>query len=242
MLTIKNLSKTFAMHVGDEKQIKCLESVNLTLEPGKALAIIGPSGAGKSSLLKCVYGTYLVSSGNILYTAADKTVYDLANADLQTMRRLRKHEIGYVSQFFHVIPRVAAIDVLSEPLINLGEGRTAARERAQTLLEMVGIPENLWNMYPSTFSGGEKQRLNIIYGIITKPRLVLLDEPTASLDPESKARVLDLIVELKKQNSMILGAFHDFAAMKTVADQSYHIVTNKLKSIAIPKTVSVAAS
>ena len=232
MLKIINLSKVFNMHVGEEKAIPCLDSVNLTVETGQMMAVVGPSGAGKSSLLKCVYGTYLTTSGHIFYTDANNTTHDLADIDLQTMRRLRTCEIGYVSQFFHVIPRIAAIDVLSEPLINRGAGEAEAADRAKELLDMVGIPENLWNMYPSTFSGGEKQRLNIIYGIITKPRLVLLDEPTASLDPISKAHVLKLISELKRQGSTILGVFHDYSAMKVVADQSYHIETKKTELVA----------
>lgn len=232
MLEIINLSKSFAMHVGEEKTIPCLDSVTLTVEPGQMTAVVGPSGAGKSSLLKCIYGTYLTTSGNIYYTDAYGKVHDLANIDLQTMRGLRTNEIGYVSQFFQVIPRIAAIDVLCEPLINRGVCASESAERAKELLTMVGIPESLWNMYPSTFSGGEKQRLNIIYGIITKPRLTLLDEPTASLDPVSKAHVLELISELKKQGSTILGVFHDYNAMKAVADQSYHIVTKKMERVA----------
>ena len=225
MLQIRNLKKSFYMHVGEEKTIECLDSVSITIRAGEALAIIGPSGAGKSSLLKCIYGTYLTTAGSILYTDSENTTHDLSNMDLQTMRRLRTNEIGYVSQFFHVIPRIAAIDILSEPLINRGVQSDAAIARARELLSIVGIPESLWHMYPSTFSGGEKQRLNIIYGIITQPRLVLLDEPTASLDPVSKERVLSLISELKERGSIIIGAFHDYAAMRVVADQSYHIET-----------------
>jgi alpha-D-ribose 1-methylphosphonate 5-triphosphate synthase subunit PhnL len=231
MLAIKNLSKVFSMRVGDEKTIRCLDSISLSVEPGQALALIGPSGAGKSSLLKCVYGTYLATSGSIRYTDGDGAVHDLARIDLQTMRRLRASEIGYVSQFFHVIPRIAAIDILCEPLVSRGASGSEAAGRAKELLAMVGIPESLWSMYPSTFSGGEKQRLNIVYGIITRPRLVLLDEPTASLDPVSKGRVLELIAELKRQGSMILGAFHDYAAMKVVADWSYHIVTKEMERV-----------
>ena len=232
MLVIENLSKTFNMHVGAEKTISCLDSVNLYVEPGKVVALIGPSGSGKSSLLKCVYGTYLITAGSIHYTDSDGVEHDLANIDLQTMRHLRTREFGYVSQFFHVIPRIAAVDVLSQPLINRGVSSSEAATRAKELLQKVGIPENLWYMYPSTFSGGEKQRLNIIYGIITKPRLVLLDEPTASLDPVSKRNVLDLILELKEQGSMILGAFHDFEAMRVIADKSYHVVTKSLELVA----------
>jgi len=232
MLTIKNLSKSFTMHVGNEKTFTCLEGVNLSVAQGEMLAIIGPSGAGKSSLLKCVYGTYLPSSGNIFYTDSNNQTHDLANADLQTMRTLRTNEIGYVSQFFHVIPRIAAIDILCEPLINRGVDTKDAERRSKELLSAVGIPEELWQMYPSTFSGGEKQRLNIVHGLITQPRLVLLDEPTASLDPKSKASVLELINELKVQGSIILGVFHDYGAMKVVADQSYHIMTKKMEAVA----------
>ncbi|MCL2226707.1 MAG: ATP-binding cassette domain-containing protein [Oscillospiraceae bacterium] len=231
MLNINNLSKTFTMHVGNRETINCLDSVSLSVEPGQMLAVIGPSGKGKSSLLKCVYGTYLTTSGNIYYTDKNNVTHDLANMNLQDMRLLRVNEIGYVSQFFHVIPRIAAIEILCEPLINRGIGRAEAVKRAESLLEMVGIPESLWNMYPSTFSGGEKQRLNIIYGIITKPRLVLLDEPTASLDPNSKTRVLELIKELKSQGSIILGVFHDYNAMKVVADKSYNIVTKQMELV-----------
>ena len=232
MLTIKNLSKTFDMHVGEEKTIQCLGSVSLSVEPGTMLALIGPSGAGKSSLLKCVYGTYLPTSGHVYYTDSNHLVHDLANIDLQTMRQLRASEIGYVSQFFNVIPRIAAIDILSEPLISRGVGHGEAKKRAGELMEKVGLPESLWQMYPSTFSGGEKQRLNILYGLITRPRLLLLDEPTASLDPVSKANVLELIKDLKKQGSAILGVFHDYASMQVVADQSYHIVTKKMEMVA----------
>jgi alpha-D-ribose 1-methylphosphonate 5-triphosphate synthase subunit PhnL len=231
MLNIRNLSKTFTIHVGNKETINCLNSVDISIEPGQMLAIIGPSGAGKSSLLKCVYGTYLTTSGNIYYTDKNSVTHDLASADLQTMHTLRINEIGYVSQFFHVIPRIAAIDILCEPLLNRGVARAEAIDRAEYLLTMVGIPKSLWNMYPSTFSGGEKQRLNIIYGIITKPRLVLLDEPTASLDPNSKSKVLELIKELKSQGSTILGVFHDYASMKVVADKSYHIVTKETELV-----------
>ncbi|MCL2046039.1 MAG: ATP-binding cassette domain-containing protein [Oscillospiraceae bacterium] len=232
MLIVNNLSKTFNMHVGAEKTITCLDSVNLSVEPGQVVALIGPSGSGKSSLLKCIYGTYLTTVGNIYYTDANGSEHDLANIDLQTMRHLRTREFGYVSQFFHVIPRIAAVDVLSQPLINRGWSSNDSAKRAKELLSKVGIPESLWNMYPSTFSGGEKQRLNIIYGIITMPRLVLLDEPTASLDPVSKRNVLDLIIELKEQGSMILGAFHDYEAMRVIADKSYHVVTKNLELVA----------
>ncbi|MDR2358107.1 MAG: ATP-binding cassette domain-containing protein [Oscillospiraceae bacterium] len=232
MLRIENLSKVFNMRVGGEKTIPCLGGVTLEVEPGRMLAVIGPSGAGKSSLLKCVYGTYLATGGNIYYTDGAGVTHDLASADLQTMRRLRAEEIGYVSQFFRAIPRVSALDILSEPLVSRGTAKPEARQRARELLRAADIPESLWQCYPSTFSGGEKQRLNIIRGLITRPRLLLLDEPTASLDPQSKLKVLELIRDLKRRGSIILGVFHDYGAMRSVADRSYHIVTREMEDIA----------
>jgi alpha-D-ribose 1-methylphosphonate 5-triphosphate synthase subunit PhnL len=232
MLRIENLSKAFNMHVGGEKTIPCLGAVTLGIEPGQMLAVIGPSGAGKSSLLKCVYGTYIATGGNIHYTDGVGVTHDLARADLQTMRRLRAEEIGYVSQFFRVIPRVSALDVLAEPLVSRGASTPEARSRAEELLRAAGIPENLWQCYPSTFSGGEKQRLNIARGLITRPRLLLLDEPTASLDPQSKLRAIEMIRDLKSRGSAMLGVFHDYGAMRAVADRSYHIVTREMEDIA----------
>ncbi|MCL2497848.1 MAG: ATP-binding cassette domain-containing protein, partial [Symbiobacteriaceae bacterium] len=181
MIELDRLSKEFTMHIRNSLILNSFQGVSFTAEAGSLLAITGPSGIGKSSLLKCIYRTYLPSSGAVYYQCADSALINLAQADEQEIIRLRAKEIGYVSQFFHVLPRISALQILVEPLLQQGWELAAAEERASELLAYVGLERELWQIYPSTFSGGEKQRLNILHAIITEPRLLLLDEPTASL-------------------------------------------------------------
>jgi alpha-D-ribose 1-methylphosphonate 5-triphosphate synthase subunit PhnL len=221
MLTAKNLRKDFTMFIRGGKQIPSFENVSLEAGMGSLLAITGPSGAGKSSLLKCVYRTYLPTGGEIRYVKRNGKTVDLAAADEWEIISLRRSEIGYVSQFFRVMPRVSAIDTLMEPLVTRGDDAAEARERASEMLSRVGLGKTLWDMYPSTFSGGEKQRLNILRAIITKPRLLLLDEPTASLDRGYKDRIMNMILALKAEGTAMLGVFHDHDALTRLSDARY---------------------
>ena len=221
MLTVKNLCKNFTMHICGGKKIPSFGNVSFSVGAASLLAITGPSGAGKSSLLKCVYRTYLPTSGEIHYTRRDGKSVNLAAADDWEILSLRGSEIGYVSQFFRVMPRVSAIDTLMEPLITRGGDPAEAREMASEMLARVGLGKTLWDMYPSTFSGGEKQRLNILRAIITKPRLLLLDEPTASLDKGYKDRIMNMILELKSEGTAMLGVFHDHGALACLSDARY---------------------
>jgi alpha-D-ribose 1-methylphosphonate 5-triphosphate synthase subunit PhnL len=221
MLTVKNLRKEFTMFICGGKKIPSFENVSLDAGAASLLAITGPSGAGKSSLLKCVYRTYLPTGGEIRYVRRNGKTTDLAAADEWEILSLRRSEIGYVSQFFHVMPRVSAIDTLMEPLVTRGDDADEAKERASEMLTRVGLGKTLWDMYPSTFSGGEKQRLNILRAIITKPRLLLLDEPTASLDRGYKVRIMDMILALKAEGTAMLGVFHDRDALTRLSDARY---------------------
>jgi alpha-D-ribose 1-methylphosphonate 5-triphosphate synthase subunit PhnL len=223
MLEIDGLSKEFIMHTRQDARIDGFSGVSLTLSAGQLIAVTGPSGAGKSSLLKCVYRTYTPTSGRAVYHTANGRRVDLAGAPPFEIIRLRNAEIGYVSQFFSVIPRVSVLEILIHTQTARGVLPAAARERAIELLEKVGIQENLWNMYPATFSGGEKQRLNIVNALITSPRLLLLDEPTASLDARSKEWIMGLILALKRQGTAMLGVFHDEAAIRALADSRYEM-------------------
>jgi alpha-D-ribose 1-methylphosphonate 5-triphosphate synthase subunit PhnL len=215
------------MHIRGGKRVIGFQDVSFRLEPGRFLGVTGPSGVGKSSLLKCIYRTYLPSSGRVLYTRADGEVVDLAGAADHTIIHLRKSEIGYVSQFFHVIPRVTAVDTITKSLVAKGMDGQAGRERARELLSRLGIPQALWELFPSTFSGGEKQRINIIHAIIAKPRLLLLDEPTASLDARSAAEVVGLIRELKDEGTAMVGVFHDVRTLEKLEDERLHIETRE---------------
>jgi alpha-D-ribose 1-methylphosphonate 5-triphosphate synthase subunit PhnL len=133
--------------------------------------------------------------------------------------RLRRDTLGYVSQFLRVVPRVPTLDVVSEPLLTLGVPADTAKARACDLLARLNIPQTLWSLSPTTFSGGEQQRVNIARGFAHEFPALLLDEPTASLDATNRAVVLDLIDEAKARGAAIIGIFHDEAARDRVCDR-----------------------
>ncbi|MDR2375487.1 MAG: ATP-binding cassette domain-containing protein [Treponema sp.] len=223
MLRLKNVSKTFTMHIRGGLVIQSFEKVSFETRAGALLAVTGPSGVGKSSLLKCVYRSYLPTSGEILYATAGGDTVDLASAGEWEILRLRHTEIAYVSQFFHVMPRVPALEILMEPLVIRGISRSEALGRAKEMLSRAGLGKNLWDMYPATFSGGEKQRLNILHAIIAKPRILLLDEPTASLDRAYKERIMEMILALKREGTGMVGVFHDRDALLALSDTRYDL-------------------
>lgn len=233
MLNVQGLSKQFMVHIRDGKRIVSLTDISFSLGKGEFLGLSGPSGIGKSSLLKCIYRTYLPTAGDILYNGASGERVDLAKADEHIILRLRKHEIGYISQFLHVIPRVSAIDIIAGALKGKGLTMDESRELAGEYLSRVKMPKALWEMYPSTFSGGEKQRLNIIHAMIWKPRLLLLDEPTASLDPAIKKEVVSLILDLKQEGTSMIGVFHDHDTMGRLADKELNLKAESCKEICI---------
>ncbi len=181
--------------------------------------LVGASGSGKSSVLKCVYRTYLPTSGRIDYRRSNGQEVDLATADEQTVLSLRRQEIRFVSQFLHVVPRRSAHEVVCWPLLELGDSLPAAQSAAEQLLSQVGLPERLWSVPPSTFSGGERQLVNLARALVVRPRLLLLDEPTASLDPRSTQRVAEAIESLKGQGIAILAVFHDQRLVTRLADE-----------------------
>ncbi len=218
MIRSEALSKTFLMHVRGGARIDAFRDVSFSVAAGEFLGVSGPSGSGKSSLLKCLYRTYLPSTGAIWYTDSGAETRNLAVEDEHVILRLRRLEIGYISQFFPVIPRVSALDTIANSMVARGLPRRESEERARDLLARLSIPRPLWDMFPSTFSGGEKQRINIIHAVIAQPRLLLLDEPTASLDAASARQAVALILELKKQGTAMIGVFHDTALLARLSD------------------------
>ena len=219
MIRVQGLTKTFRMHVRGGAHLCAFRDVSFRVAPGEFVGVSGPSGSGKSSLLKCVYRTYLPTEGEIWYTDAGSATRNLAVEDEHVIMRLRRQEIGYVSQFFPVIPRVSALDTIANGMVARGFAREDSEERARSLLARLGIPRSLWDMFPSTFSGGEKQRLNIIHAVITEPRLLLLDEPTASLDAASAREAVALFQEMKARGTAVIGVFHDRALRDRLSDQ-----------------------
>ena len=220
LLQVENLIKYFTLHTLGGRVIPGCQGVSFRLRKGEFMAVTGPSGAGKTSVIKCVYRTYLPSGGAILYRSAACGEVDLAAASDRQVLRLRDREIGYVSQFLRVMPRVAAVDIVAEGLLRQGRPLMEARALAGEYLRRLGIPRELWDACPATFSGGEQQRVNIARALITRPRLLLLDEPTASLDLRARAMVVEMLQELKEEGTAMVGVFHDLETMRKVADQA----------------------
>jgi len=208
VLDIENLSKSFLLHQQAGASIPVFAGVTAEVEAGEAVAVTGPSGRGKSSLLKLVYGTYRASGGAIRVRSGD-TWTDVVKAAPRDVIDLRRNVIGYVTQFLRVIPRVPAEMVVAEPMIDRGMAPEPALARARMLLERLNIPQRLWHLSPMTFSGGEQQRVNIARGFAAHFPILLLDEPTASLDAENRNRVLELVAEARGNGSAILAVFHD---------------------------------
>ncbi|MCL2635007.1 MAG: phosphonate C-P lyase system protein PhnL [Betaproteobacteria bacterium] len=218
ILKIEGLSKHFLLH-DQNKLIPSCANVDLSVHAGQLTALIGPTGAGKSSVLKCVYRTYLPSGGRMLYRDGSGHRLDLALASEYQMLQLRHGEIGFVTQFLHCLPRKSALDVVAEPLLARGENREVAQGKARQLLALLNVPERLWAIPPATFSGGEKQRVNLARGLISRPRLLLLDEPTASLDPATTDRVVDLLQAIKREGVAMLAIFHHPDLVRRLADR-----------------------
>lgn len=211
MLSARGVAKTFTLHTQGGQRIAALDGIDLDVSRGECVVLVGPSGAGKSTLLRCLYGNYLATTGSIgLRDAhAPDQVLSITGAQPHDIMRVRRDVIGYVSQFLRVIPRVSTLDLVAEPLIARGVAHDEAIERASALLARLNIPKRLWPLAPATFSGGEQQRVNIARGLIAGHPVLLLDEPTASLDAENRDVVADLVVDARKRGTAIVGIFHD---------------------------------
>jgi alpha-D-ribose 1-methylphosphonate 5-triphosphate synthase subunit PhnL len=214
MIEIRGVAKSFTLHNQGGTVIPVMQGASLSVLPGECVALVGASGAGKSTLMRMVWGNYVAASGTI--RVGD---LDVAAAEPRQIIAFRRNTLGYVSQFLRVVPRVPTIDVVPEPLLTLGVDKDSARARAEVLLSRLNIPERLWGLSPTTFSGGEQQRVNIARGFVHACPALLLDEPTASLDAANREVVLTLIEEAKARGAAILGIFHDEAARRRVCNR-----------------------
>ncbi|MDR2092986.1 MAG: phosphonate C-P lyase system protein PhnL [Azoarcus sp.] len=218
ILKVSGIGKRFVLHRAQGTVLTVLEGIGFALFPGECLVLSGHSGAGKSTLMRILYGNYLASHGSIRIRHGGEWL-EMVGAEPRQILALRRHTIGYVSQFLRAIPRVTALDVVMEPALLRGYARKTAQWKAETLLARLNIPERLWHLAPGTFSGGEQQRINIARGFIAPWPVLLVDEPTASLDETNRRVVLDLIAEAKAAGSAIIGIFHDRAAREAVASR-----------------------
>jgi alpha-D-ribose 1-methylphosphonate 5-triphosphate synthase subunit PhnL len=217
LLTVRNLSKRFEMHHLD-RQIHAFEGVSFTLDAGQFMVIGGSNGAGKSTLMRCLFRTYRASAGEAWFDSerfGQVDVLRLADVDVAL---LRDREIGFVTQFLRPRPRVSALDVVAEPLIAMGEGEASAHTHARALLSEFGLKEALWHAYPATFSGGEQQKVNLARALIRPVRLLLLDEPTASLDATARQSLIARLAQLKASGVALIGVFHHASDVEHLAD------------------------
>jgi alpha-D-ribose 1-methylphosphonate 5-triphosphate synthase subunit PhnL len=218
MIDIKDAQKTFIMHLQGGVELPVVSGVSFHVDRGECVVLAGPSGAGKSSILKMIFGNYRCDGGRI-GIRHEGTQIDLAKAEPRQILSVRRATIGYVSQFLRAVPRVATLDVVAEPLIVNGMARSEAQARAGALLRRLNIPERLWALPPSTFSGGEQQRVNIARGFISDLPILLLDEPTASLDAANRAVVVELIDQKKRQGVAMVAIVHDDEIRHSIADR-----------------------
>ena len=219
VVEVRHLCKTFVLHQQGGIRIQALQDVNFDVRAGECVALHGPSGAGKSTLLKTLYGNYLPSSGQVIVRCEDCET-DMATASTRAISRVRRECIGYVSQFLRVIPRVSALDLVAEPLLDAGEDRETALDAAQKMLTRLNLPERLWHVAPATFSGGEQQRVNIARALSMEPKIIVCDEPVSALDVSIQAQVINLFRRLQKQfNLTYVFISHDLGIIKYISDR-----------------------
>lgn len=208
MIRVENLDKTFTLHLRGGVALSVLRDTSLSVMQGECVTLHGPSGAGKSTLLRSIYGNYRPQRGRILIRH-DGELVDIASAAPRKVLEIRRRSLGYVTQFLRVIPRVSTLDIVAEPLLARGIADSTARERAAELLTRLQIPEKMWGLPPSTFSGGEQQRINIARGFAADYPILLLDEPTASLDEQNRKIVINLIDDARRRGTAIVAIVHD---------------------------------
>lgn len=222
MLTLTDVEKSFTLHNQDGIRLPVFAGLSMRVEAGECVALAGPSGKGKSTLMRMIYGNYLCPAGQIELRHKDSWV-DIAAADAREILAVRRWTLGYISQFLRVVPRVSTLDVVAEPLVMRGIAVQQAKARAAEILERLNLPQSLWHLAPATFSGGEQQRVNIARGFAAEFPIMLLDEPTASLDKANRDAVLDLIREAKDRGVALVGIYHDAETRAAVCDREFEI-------------------
>lgn len=222
LLETRGLSKTFTLHGRGGLVLPVFSGIELSVRPGECLALTGHSGSGKSSLLRCLYGNYGATEGEVRIRHEDRWV-SLSGATPREVLDVRRRTLGYVSQFLRVIPRVSTLDIVAEPLRRLGMAAEAARNEAGLWLTRLNLHERLWHLPPATFSGGEQQRVNIAHGLIAAQPVLLLDEPTASLDADNRRVVVELIHLARERGAAIVGIFHDDEVREAVASRCFDV-------------------
>jgi alpha-D-ribose 1-methylphosphonate 5-triphosphate synthase subunit PhnL len=230
-IVVERLAKSFVLHTQGGVRLDVLGDTNLTVSAGECVVLTGDSGSGKSTLLRCLYGNYQPTDGRVSVRHQGAWI-DVTRAEPAAIVDLRLRSVGWVSQFLRVIPRVAALQIVAEPAVARGWSVREAEERARSLLTRLNVPERLWSLAPATFSGGEQQRVNVARGIAAEHPILLVDEPTASLDADNREVVVELLIEARERGAAIVGIFHDAHVRERVATRFYDVATSS--PVAVP--------
>lgn len=221
-IVVEGLSKDFTLHLQGGQEMSILQKIDMQVDAGECVVIHAPSGAGKSTLLRCLYANYRASSGSVNVWHEGNWV-DVQSAPAQQVLVVRHSTLGFVTQFLRVIPRISTLDLVAEPLLMRGVEKQAAYDQAEELLSRLRIPKRLWQIPPATFSGGEQQRVNIARTMICDYSILLLDEPTASLDEANRVTVIDMINAARERGAAVVGIFHDEAVRQALATRIFSI-------------------
>jgi alpha-D-ribose 1-methylphosphonate 5-triphosphate synthase subunit PhnL len=237
-IEVRQLSKTFTLHMQGGLHMPIFSGVDMDVDAGECVVIHAPSGAGKSTLLRCLYANYRASSGSvkIRHAAQNGDAFewvDLASASPQQVHAVRSTTLGFVTQFLRVIPRISTLDLVAEPLINKGVDAAEAQEQAKAWLSRLKIPARLWQVPPATFSGGEQQRVNIARTLISDFPVLLLDEPTASLDEGNRDTVIAMIGEACERGAAVVGIFHDEYVRSALATRLFPLGAAQAQAAAV---------
>lgn len=226
LIVVDDLAKTFVLHNADSAVIPVFKGLKLEVRPGECVVLAGDSGVGKSTLMRSIYGNYMPSAGGVR-VLHDGAYVDITSAAPHQVLAVRRRTLGYVSQFLRVIPRIPTLQLVMEPLLENGVAEEEARERASALLGDLRLPRAHWELPPATFSGGEQQRVNIARSFIREYPVLLLDEPTASLDAENRAIVVSLIRRALSKGAAMIGIFHDHDVRDAVATRLFEVAQFK---------------
>lgn len=226
LIVVDDLAKTFTLHNADSAVIPVFKGLRVEVRPGECVVLAGDSGVGKSTLMRSIYGNYMPSSGGVR-VLHDGAYVDITSAAPHQVLAVRRRTLGYVSQFLRVIPRIPTLQLVMEPLLENGVPEEEARERASALLGDLRLPRAHWELPPATFSGGEQQRVNIARSFIREYPVLLLDEPTASLDAENRAIVVSLIQRALSKGAAMIGIFHDHDVRDAVATRLFEVAQFK---------------
>lgn len=216
VLEVKNLTKKFKE--GSKNEVNVIEDSSFFIKKGEIVFFVGQSGCGKTTLLQMCGLLDLPTSGYIYVNNVNSTVL---NDKKRTL--LRKDNIGFVYQFHNIFPEFSAVENVMLPLLVHGESKSNAKKQAEEILELLTLKDKI-NSMPAELSGGEKQRVAIARAIITKPKLILADEPTGNLDEVNSRNVINLFVDIvKKYNLSLLMVSHN----KDLMSNSDKIITIK---------------